>query len=395
MMGAFMQVKKFEATTMRDAVTAVKRELGPNAVILATKEIPPTGDGLPKLYEVTAASAVTSKPGAESKASPPTPYQSSFSDGEMTQKISHLQENMATARQARLIEGAIYDIKNMMTELIREVSVGDNIAPHIFAIDRSLAAAGIDRGIIAELRRHLQALPSPSEINRIAGDNVEQYYLENASRWLIKRVKIAPKWTNTAGITNIHMILGTPGCGKSTLVSKIATAVAKKDKHKVAILSWDPEKLGATEQTRVYSKILGIEHYTISRPEELNPMVLKLRGTDLLLVDTAGRNPVDTQSLVDLELVKNQGLSIEFHLALSATEKPELQNRAIRHFSTIGITSVAFTKLDEIPAWGDIFNATCKWSLPLSWITMSQAPSDQPMRAGRDAVVEQLFKMPV
>ncbi len=390
-----MQVRKFEATTMRDAVTAVKRELGANAVILSTKEIPPSADGLPKLYEVTAASSVTSKSGAEARAAGTSSNHNALPDGEITQKISNLQENMATARQARLIEGAIYDVKNMMIELIREVSVGDNIPPHIFALDRTLAASGVDRSVIAELRRHLQTLPSPSEINRIASDNIEQYYLDNATRWLMKRVKIAPKWTNTAGITNVHVILGTPGCGKSTLVSKIATAVAKKDKHKVAILSWDPEKLGASEQTRVYSKILGIEHYAISRPEDLKPTVLKLRGTDLLLVDTAGRNPIDTQSLVDLELVKNQGLSLEFHLALSATEKPELQNRAIRHFSTVGISSVAFTKLDEIPAWGDVFNATCKWSLPLSWITMSQAPSDQPMRAGRDAIVEQLLNAQV
>ena len=56
-----MQVRKFEATTMRDAVSAVKRELGASAVILSTKEIPSSGEGLPKLYEVTAASAVSSK----------------------------------------------------------------------------------------------------------------------------------------------------------------------------------------------------------------------------------------------------------------------------------------------------------------------------------------------
>jgi flagellar biosynthesis protein FlhF len=387
-----MQVRKFEATTMRDAVSAVKRELGASAVILSTKEIPSSGEGLPKLYEVTAASAVSSKSGAEARSAATSGAQHHFMDQELAHKLASLQEGMVTARQARLIEGAIYDVKNMMIELMRDVSGGDNIPPHIFALDKGLAAAGVERGILTELRRHLQTLPSPSEINRISGDNIEAYYNENASRWLMKRVKIAPKWTNTAGITNVHVILGTPGCGKSTLVSKIATAVSKKDRHKVAILSWDPEKLGASEQTRVYSKILGIDHQSITRAEDLKPAVLKLRGTDLLLVDTAGRNPVDTQSLVDLEIIKNQGLSLEFHLALSATEKTELQNRAIRHFSAVGISSVAFTKLDEVPAWADVFNASCKWSLPLSWLTMSQMPSEPPQRAGRETIVEQLLK---
>jgi flagellar biosynthesis protein FlhF len=388
-----MQVRKFEATTMRDAIAAVKRELGTNAVILSTKELPPANNGLPRIFEVTAAAAV-SKSGAEARArSGQEELSRDIPESEIMAKISGLEENIATARQARLIEGAIFDVKNMLVELLRQQPANENIPSHIFAVEKSLTSAGVDAGVISELRRHLMSQPSPAEVSRVAADNIEQYYIEAASRWLLKRVKIAPKWSNTAGLTNVHVILGTPGCGKSTLVSKIATAVAKKDKHKVAIMSWDPEKLGAAEQTRVYSKILGIDHHIITRPEDLKPAVLRLKGTDLLLVDTAGRNPVDTQSLIDLELIKHQGLSLEFHVAISATEKPEMQNRAIRHFSSIGVSSVAFTKLDEIPAWGDVFNATSKWALPLSWMSSSQLPSDLPQRASRESIVQQILKL--
>jgi flagellar biosynthesis protein FlhF len=193
-------------------------------------------------------------------------------------------------------------------------------------------------------------------------------------------------------MTNVHVMLGTPGSGKSTLLSKIATAISKKDRHKVAILSWDPEKLGSSEQTKIYSKIIGIDHYTIARAEELKPAILKCKGIDLLLVDTAGRNPVDTSSLVELELIKNQGLALEFHVALSATEKPALMDRTIRHFSAVGVSSVAFTKLDEIPAWGDIFNVSSKWSVPVSWLSWSHIPSDNPERASRESIITQILK---
>jgi flagellar biosynthesis protein FlhF len=386
-----MQVRKFEATTMRDAVAAVKRELGTNAVILSTKELQPTASGMPKTYEVTAAASV-SKSGAEAKTSQRDSFAGS-ADAEILSKMALLEENAATARQARLIEGAIYDVKNILVELLRQQPANANLPQHIFAIEKSLSAAKVDPAIVAELRRHLLSQPSPSEVSRIAAENVEQYYFDVASRWILKRIKIAPKWANTAGISNVHIILGTPGCGKSTMISKIATAVAKKDRHRVSIISWDPEKLGAAEQTRVYSKILGIEHAVISRPEELKPTVMKLRDSDLILVDTAGRNPMDTQSLVDLEMIRHQGLSLEFHLAISATEKQEMQDKAIRHFSAIGISSVAFTKLDEIPAWGDVFNATSKWALPLSWMSSSQTPSDLPQRASRELIAEQLLKL--
>jgi flagellar biosynthesis protein FlhF len=390
-----MQVRKFEATSMRDALSAVKRELGMHAVILSTKELAATAEGMPKLFEVTAAASVTSKAGAEAKSrtQDETVANRSGSDAEVSNKIAAMTETMATARQARLIEGGIYDLKSMMLDLLREHKTGANVPAHLFSIDRTLSAAGVNPSIIAELNRHLAALPAPAEIIKIAGDDVEKYYLDLAMRWLMKRIKIAPKWSNVAGMTNVHVILGTPGAGKSTLVSKIATAVTKKDRHKVAIISWDAEKLGASEQTRIYSKILGVEHIVISRAEELKPAILRLRDVDLLLVDTAGRNPVDTSSLVSLELIKNQGLSLEFHLVLSATEKQSIQDRTIRHFSTIGISSVAFSKLDETPAWGDIFNASCKWSLPLSWLSWSHMPSDVPERASRESIAAQLFKV--
>jgi flagellar biosynthesis protein FlhF len=383
-----MQVRKFEATTMRDAISAVKRELGASAVILSTKELPPSDAGLPKIYEVTAAAAVSSKSGAEAR--PVASESATVRDSEVIAKLSNITDTMPSARQVRLLESSVQDVRNLLLDLLRDTRTTDTTPAHLFSLEQTLNASGVDRVITAELIRHLSSY-APASTNQAAED-LEAHYKEVASRWLMKRVKIAPKLTNVQGMTNIHVILGTPGSGKSTLVSKIATAVAKRERHSVAIVSWDPEKLGAAEQTRVFSKILGIEHICISRPEELKPTVMKLRNTDLLLVDTAGRNPTDTASLVDLEIIKDQGLSIEFHLALSATEKSALQDRAIRHFSTVGISSVAFTKLDELPAWGDIFNASSKWSVPLSWLCYSAQPSQAPERASRETIVSSLLK---
>lgn len=383
-----MQVRKFEATTMRDAISAVKRELGANAVILSTKEIPPADTGLPKLFEVTAAAAVSSKSGAEAK--PSALDSSGNGNSETLVKLNALSENIASAKQVRIVESVIYDVKNLVLDLLRDQRANDSTPAELFALEQTLLASGVDRATTAELIRYLS---SSTEAGKSSGtDDTQAQYREVASRWLMKRIKIAPKLSNVPGMTNLHVFLGTAGSGKSTLVSKIATAVAKRERHSVAIISWDPEKLGGGEQTRIYSKILGIEHVSISRAEELKPAVMKLRNTDLILVDTASRNPTDTACLVDLEIIKDQGMSLEFHLALSATEKPHLQDRAIRHFSAVGISSVAFTKLDEIPAWGDVFNATCKWSVPVSWLSFSSLPSQIPERANRETIVSSLLK---
>lgn len=388
-----MQVRKFEATTMRDALAAVKRELGINAVILSTRELPPTDQGMPKIIEVTAAASVSSKSGAEARTDGRIVQGNHALEQELLAKLSSLTEDVASARQLRMLEGSVFELKNLILDLMRDQKRENDTPSHLFSIERSLRASAVDTSSVAELMRHLLSLPSPADVLKSGNDNIEGYYREQGMRWMMKRLKIAPKWSNSSGMTNIHAILGTPGSGKSTLVSKIATAISKRDKHTVAIVSWDPEKLGASEQTKIYSKIINVDHFTIARPEELKPLVMKLRNIDVLLVDTAGRNPVDTSSLIELELIKNQGLALDFHVALSTTDKPALLDRVVRHFSAVGVSSVAFTKIDECPSWGDIFNISSKWSLPVSWLSSSHLPSDSPERASRENIINQIFKV--
>src|SRR3954470_3548672 len=55
-----MQVKKFEAATMAEALKVIKRELGPEAIILSTKHIK-SGFGLMSKASVEVTAAVAEK----------------------------------------------------------------------------------------------------------------------------------------------------------------------------------------------------------------------------------------------------------------------------------------------------------------------------------------------
>ena len=385
-----MQVRRFEATTMKDALAAVKRELGTNAVILSTKELPDRSDGV-KLYEVTAASSVTSKAGAEvGKGTPTTDY--SFGP-DLLQRLSELNESMPTRPQVRILEGAMQEIKAMLVESLRAQNVGKNIPEHLFAIERSFKSAQIDDGIIADAMRHLNSLPPPAEIARTSTESIETYYRDQAIRWMMKRIKISPKWNATPGITNVHAFIGTPGAGKSTLLAKIATAIHKKERHKVAIVTYDPEKVAAAEQLRIYAKILGVPHINLGSVHELKKTVVGLKGVDIVLVDTPGRNPNDSQASAELEIIKELGLSLDFHLVISAAEKLSVSERAVSRFSSAGISSIAITKLDESPSYGEIFTLTSRWSLPISYLTHTNELSAGMERATRERIVERIFNL--
>lgn len=391
-----MQVLRFEATTMKDALAAVKRELGSNAVILSTKELPP-GEQNIKLYEVTAASAVSHKPGASSMNEglhQQTASQSlSAIDNDLVSRLSELNEIMPTKSQMRLMEGAIYDIKTLLVEALRNQSLKDSGNNFLFSIEQTLKTAGIDEFVVADLVKHLNTLPPPSDIAKTSNDSVSLYYQDQAMRWMMKRIKINPKWNATPGITNVHVFLGTPGAGKTTLMSKIATAIHKKERHKIALITFGTDKVGGSEQARILSKVLNITHQTIAAAHDLKKTILAMRGVDLVLVDTPGKNPNDTHAIKNLEIIKGLGLSVDFHLVLSAAEKLRVSERAISCFAPLGLSSLAMTKLDESPSYGEIFTLASRWSIPLSYLTFTGEVGDGLERATRERILERIFNI--
>lgn len=388
-----MQVRRFEATTMKDALTAVKRELGTNAVILSTKEL--AGPENVRLYEVTAAAAVNSKAGAVSEAHTNTQSQSSTQSYEidLATRLAELNDIMPTRSQMRLIEGAVHDVKTMLIESMRHQASQIGTSDYLFPIHQTLKNAGVDPFVISELTKHLHTLPPPAEIAKASPDTVESYYRDQAVRWMMKRIKISPKWNATPGITNVHAFLGTPGAGKTTLMSKIASAILKKDRHKIALISFGSEKVASSEQTRIFSKIMNIPHMSIAAPHELKKAVLSLKGVDLVLVDTPGQNPNDPVATKNLEIIKSLGLSLDFHLVISAAEKMAVSERAVSCFSPLGLSSIAITKLDESPSYGEAFTLTSRWSLALSYLTFNGDMNDGLERATRERILERIFNI--
>ena len=114
-------------------------------------------------------------------------------------------------------------------------------------------------------------------------------------------------------------------------------------------------------------------------------------GDHFVLVDTAGRSPKSKGNLKDLLTLKKMERPIDFHLVMSLTEKETQMDRTIRSFSKVGIQSFLFSKLDETWSYGNIFNLTQKWGVPLSYFGIGQKIPENIERATRERVVERIF----
>jgi flagellar biosynthesis protein FlhF len=388
-----MDVRTFEAFSMKDAIKSVKRELGADAVILSTTE-KKTNDGSGSYVEVKAAAPEAKRSGG--RAQRPDHLDSAALDSPMNDSISGININLqklseegAGKRQIDSLETSMTEIKSMLIESLRTKSgsIIKNLPKVLIPIERTLRTMGLDPANIAELVTYLKKIPAPTGTE----EENEASYRDQAIRFLMKRIKIAASWTVMPGTCCVQAVIGPNASGKSTTTAKLAAHYHLKRKAKVLVVSFDNNRLAASEQMRLYCKIIGVPFEVISDVSDLNSIIAKNSDVELILIDTAGTSPKSESGISEIDALKECDLPIDFHLCLSVTEKEEQMDRSVRSFSKIGIQSLIFTKLDESWSFGEIFNLSKKWTLPLSYFSIGPDVPDDIEKASRERVIERIF----
>jgi flagellar biosynthesis protein FlhF len=207
----------------------------------------------------------------------------------------------------------------------------------------------------------------------------------------MKRINIAPRWSLIPGSISVQALAGPTGTGKTSVIAKLAAHYSRKENCRVKVISVDQNRLAAAEQMRIFCKIIGIPFATASQGEDLKVAIEASQDSDLILIDTPGLSPKDTDGIERLLDLRTKDLSIDFHLTLSTTEKESQMDRSIRAFSRLGINSLIFTKLDETWSYGEIYNLGRRWGLPLAFFGIGRTIPEDLERATRERVVERLF----
>jgi fused signal recognition particle receptor len=249
-------------------------------------------------------------------------------------------------------------------------------------LQADVGVAATDR-IIDALQKKLreEALPPDQAIA----------YLKSILRDMLDRPlgkSYNPTFAPEKDTLNIWLITGVNGAGKTTTIGKLAH-LAQKSEYNCLIAAADTFRAAAVEQVRVWGQRSGVE--VISNPgQNTDPAAVvfdaigsaQSRGTELLLVDTAGRlqnkkNLMDELSKVRRIINKKAGdAKIESLLVLDATLGQNGLRQAEVFLEAAQLSGVVLTKLDGTAKGGIALAVVQQLGLPIRFIGAGEGIED-------------------
>jgi flagellar biosynthesis protein FlhF len=327
-----MQIKRFEAKDMKEAVKLVKDVMGPEAIILSTKTIRRAGDGIrpgrQSFVEVVAAMDPQEK-------SPPGP-------------VPRNEAGFRPTALGKIAEPAPIEEDPCLQKIL---------------------TAGLYPDFVSRILEEMRALRKEAGI----WDIPETY--RGFFRWkLMEAVEVV---TPELQGKKIWAFVGPTGVGKTTTLAKIAAHFSLRFGKSISLITLDTYRIGALEQLKTYARILRLPFEVAGDPDELQEILTRHRDRDLLLIDTAGRNPQNMDQLEELKRFLAVDPRIQNHLVLSATTKDRDLEQGVQRFSLLPIASYIFTKIDETEEYASLFNQLLRYRRPLSYLTNGQrVPED-------------------
>ena len=198
---------------------------------------------------------------------------------------------------------------------------------------------------------------------------------------------VEDKSVNPGGKPSVILVIGVNGVGKTTTIGKLATRYQKEGKN-VLLVAADTFRAAAADQLEIWAGRAGVS--IVRQNEGADPASVvfdgiraaKARGTDVILIDTAGRlhnkqnlmNELNKISrIVERELPEAQR---EVLLVLDGTTGQNGLIQAKQFKEIAGVTAIALTKLDGTAKGGIVIGVADCLQIPVKFIGVGEQAED-------------------
>ena len=201
---------------------------------------------------------------------------------------------------------------------------------------------------------------------------------------------------------SVILMVGVNGVGKTTTIGKLA-AQLKSEGKSVLLAAGDTFRAAAGEQLAIWAERSGTE--IVRHEEGSDPAAVvydslcaaKARGTDVVIIDTAGRLHNKANLMNELSKIRRiidrelPDADVETLMVLDATTGQNGLIQAKEFLNTAGLTGIVLTKLDGTAKGGIVFAIANELQLPVKYVGVGEGMDDL-IPFNPTTFVEALFK---
>ena len=368
-----MKVKKYTADTMNEAMKIVRTELGEDAVILNSKAVYSTKFfGFIKKRQVEVIAAIDEVENIEQV----TEKRNHIQGVAQREKIQQIYQNKQPIINEDIekveIVNSLKEMKNLLQKLDLDKQK-NNWSPQMLKMEKLLSQMEIPSELVSNSLKYVSDFTPGEQLNdqKVVKEKVMEYFgnmlesVENMGRLQKKFVSL----------------VGPTGVGKTTTLAKLAAHASLQQGKTLGFITTDTYRIGAIEQLKTYANILDAPLEVCYNAEDFIHAKEKLKHVDVIFIDTAGRNYLESKYVQDLQSIINFNEEVETYLVLSLTSKLTDMKKIANQFSSVNFDQFIFTKLDETSSCGSIIAMIEALHKGVAFVTNGQSvPEDiQPM----------------
>lgn len=375
-----MHIKKYRATSLKEATQIMKDELGAEALILGTRVVPDENDKRLKQYEITAGydKFEVAEETKEKVAKQNLAKDISFADEmkKMTERV--YQQGKAPKEKVKEVYG-LAPKASSETEKTKTVPVVDNRMKEII---KNLTEKEVQKSVVLSIMEQLKKYK-----NFLSKDNLDNYVQTClGSLVLTKTLELNVKKQN-----KVIALVGPTGVGKTTTIAKLALIAKIIHKLDVGLISIDTYRLGAVDQLKSFADVSHTDFLVAYEPEEMPALMKKFAKKDIVFIDTVGRNHKnDSQLQSNLDFLSSVKVDETF-LVLSATSSTRNLIEIAKKFKMFNYSAFIMSKIDEAVVHGNIINLSAKTGNPIAFLTNGQTIPDDIITADKDYIANLIY----
>jgi flagellar biosynthesis protein FlhF len=370
-----VQLRRFKGKALPEVVAQVRAELGPEAVILHTKEAPRGFSRFIRGHWVEVVAALDDgnwgaqgapqaphapRPGGAVALRDAAPLAAAQPPLTVWPTPAAPQPHAAPSFSLEPLQAEVAELRRLLLRFGGARGLPSTMAP----VYSWLVSIGVDEPLAFRLLDEIPASDThgPQSVEGMAAA------VERRVAGMLRVSAAAP--TLTRGTV---AFVGPTGAGKSTTLAKLAVR-AHLEGVTPCVVTLDAMSPAPATPLEGIARMVGITHEVATTPAQVRAALE--RPVDLKLIDTPGLGRMDEAGIAALAPLLHAARPSEVHFVMPATMKTDDALATLAAFGPLWVTRLAFTKLDEASTFGSILGVAAESALPVSYVAAGREVPD-------------------